>query len=315
MGNNNKNNKKNTIPPVLRRGDTIGIFCPSGPVRNEALMEEGIRLLCDMGFQVKLQGRTQSGHAWLADSDAARADALNSLWFDPEIRVILAIRGGFGCLRLLPLLDLDALASQPKLLAGFSDVTVLLNVLSQQAGVLGIHGPVLASLLRSDQESMHSLLHMLGGVFPRFIKSSGLEILRPGSGYEGRGRLMGGNLCSLVHLLGTPWDLDYTGRILLLEDTNEPMYRLDRMLTHLNLAGRLNGLAGLILGDFDTGGDNHNDNLRLREAVWQRVLELAPPGFPIWAGFPFGHGRVNQALPLGMEAIMHSNQGTLELFP
>jgi muramoyltetrapeptide carboxypeptidase len=127
--------------------------------------------------------------------------------------------------------------------------------------------------------------------------------------------LIGGNLTTLVHLLGTPWDRDWDGCLLLLEDTNEPMYRLDRMLTQLALAGRLERLAGLLLGTFDAGSNDQVATLRLQEEVWARVMELAGPGYPIWAAFPSGHQEKNLTLPIGMEAIMESASGTLRLLP
>jgi muramoyltetrapeptide carboxypeptidase len=118
----------------------------------------------------------------------------------------------------------------------------------------------------------------------------------------------------LVHLLATPWELAWDNCILVLEDTGEPLYRIDRMLTQLALGGRLQRLAGLVLGDFDTGIDELA-NLRLQEEVWSRVLELAAPGYPIWARFPLGHRERNLTLPIGMEAVMDSSAGTLQLLP
>jgi len=226
---------------------------------------------------------------------------------------VLAIRGGFGCLRLIDQLDMELFRRHPKLLVGCSDVTVLLNGLLQHAGLVSLHGPVAISLARSDEQSVISLFSLLTGNFSERIKPKGLEILR-GSGM-GRGRLVGGNLTSLVHLLGTPWDSRWDDCILLLEDTNEPMYRLDRMLTQLALTGRLERLAGLLLGTFDTGNNDRQASLRLQEAVWSRVMELVGPEFPVWAAFPVGHQEKNETLPIGMEAIMESGTGTLRLLP
>ena len=225
---------------------------------------------------------------------------------------MLAIRGGFGCLRLMELLDMDLFKDHPKFLIGFSDVTVLLNGLLQQAGLVSLHGPVATSLARSDEASVASLFTLLTGNFSERIRPKGMEILRPGTG---RGQLIGGNLTTLVHLLATPWDRDWDGCLLLLEDTNEPMYRLDRMLTQLALAGRLERLAGLLLGTFDAGSNDQVATLRLQEEVWARVMELAGPGYPIWAAFPSGHQEKNLTLPIGMEAIMESASGTLRLLP
>jgi muramoyltetrapeptide carboxypeptidase len=197
-------------------------------------------------------------------------------------------------------------------LVGFSDVTVLLNGLFRRAGLVALHGPMAASLAGSDERSIASLFSLLTGDFSEEIKLREVEILRSGTG---RGRLVGGNLTTLVHLLGTPWDFSWDGCLLLLEDTGESLYRLDRMLTQLALAGRLERLSGLLLGTFDTGNGNRVATLRLQEAVWTRVMELVGPGFPVWADFPAGHQGKNLALPIGMEAVMDSSTGILRLLP
>lgn len=304
--------KRPILPPRLQRGDTIGLLCPAGPVREMEHLYAGVRLIKDLGFKVKVQGVAEPRQGYLADSDAQRAGNLHALWADEEVKAVLAIRGGYGCLRLMPLLDMDLFRDHPKFLIGFSDVTVLLNGLLQQAGLVTLHGPVASSLARSDEASVASLFTLLTGNFSERIQPKGVEILRPGTG---RGRLLGGNLTTLVHLLATPWDRDWDGCLLLLEDTNEPLYRLDRMLTQLALAGRLERLAGLLLGSFDLGDNDPVSSLRLQEEVWARVLELTPPGYPIWAAFPSGHQQRNLTLPLGMEASMESAGATLRLLP
>lgn len=299
------------LPPRLRRGDTIGLFCPAGPVRDVQRLHSGIKVIEDLGFKIKLRGPAEPRDGYLADSDARRAEHLHALWDDEEVKAILAIRGGFGCLRMIEHLDWELFRRQPKWLIGFSDVTILLNSLLHRSGLVSIHGPVATSLAQGDEPNQTALFSLLTGSVEERIRPKGLEILRGGTG---QGRLVGGNLTTLVHLLATPWDTAWEGGILVLEDTNEPLYRIDRMLTQLALAGRLQGLAGLLLGDFDTGA-NEVENLRLQEAVWSRVLELAGPGYPIWANSPVGHRERNLALPIGMEAMMDSGGGTLHLLP
>jgi len=305
-------NNQPVLPPRLSRGDAIGLFCPAGPVRDAERLRAGIRLIEDLGFTVKIQGPAlPEDGGYLAGSDEQRAAHLHELWSDDEVRAIIAIRGGYGCLRMIDRLDWDLFRRNPKLLVGFSDVTVLLSSLVDRAGLVAVHGPMAGTLASSDEQSRASLFGLLTGSLEERIKPQKLEILRGGTG---RGRLAGGNLTTLLHLLGTPWERSWDGCILVLEDTNEPLYRIDRMLTHLALAGRLSRLAGLVLGDFDLG-DDELANLRLQEAVWARVLELAPPGYPIWARFPVGHRERNLALPIGMEAAMTSSTGMLALLP
>lgn len=300
------------LPPRLKRGNTLGLICPAGPVRDPQRLLAGVRLIEDLGFAVKMRGAVEPREGYLADSDARRIENLYALWSDDEVRAIVAIRGGYGCLRLMAQLDWEMFRSHPKFLVGFSDVTVLLNSLFRQAGLVALHGPMAASLAGSDERSIASLFSLLTGDFSEEIKLREVEILRGGTG---RGRLVGGNLTTLVHLLGTPWDFSWDGCLLLLEDTGESLYRLDRMLTQLALAGRLERLAGLLLGTFDAGNGNRVAALRLQEEVWTRVMELVGPGFPVWADFPAGHQGKNLALPIGMEAVMDSSTGILRLLP
>lgn len=299
------------LPPWLKRGDLIGLVCPAGPVRDVARLQAGIAHIEQMGFKVQLYGPTQPVDGYLAGSDGERAANLHRLWSDEHIKAIMAMRGGFGCLRLVELLDWQLFTRTPKWLVGFSDITLLLNGLLHRSHLVSIHGPVASSLASSDETSQHALFALLTGNFEERIRPKGLEILRGG---EGRGRLIGGNLTTLVHALATPWDFDWQGTIMLFEDTNEPLYRLDRLLTQLALGGKLQHLSGLILGEFDTGADSVA-NLRLQEALWSRVLELVGPSFPVWGNFPVGHRQRNLPLPLGMEVMMDSSSGTLQLLP
>lgn len=275
------------------------------------LLQGGMELLTEAGFQVHCEGdmAIREGE-YLAAPDAARAAALHRLWADEHIKAVMAVRGGYGCLRLAPLLDMALLQRHSKWLIGFSDLTLLLNHLHQQSALVTLHGPMAASLSCCRREDQHQLFSFLTGTFEANLRIPGLEIIRDG---KGQGRLVGGNLATLVHCLGTPWDACWDGCILLLEDTGEYLYRLDRMLTQLQQAGRFDRLAGLLLGDFDTGTENSTADLRLQEQVWQRVLELMPPGFPIWANVPFGHRGRNMPLPLGMPALMDSSSGRLTL--
>lgn len=298
------------LPPRLKRGDVVGLFCPAGPVRDVEGLRLGMALIEQIGFRVKLCGPVEPREGYLADSDERRAEHLHRLWSDGEVKAVLAIRGGYGCQRMAGLLDWQLLGRDPKWLVGFSDVTVLLNALPARAGLVSVHGPMAISMARSEPENAASLFALLTGELDRPLRPRELEVLRGGNG---RGRLVGGNLTTLVHTLGTPWETNWDGCVLVLEDTNEPLYRLDRMFTQLAQAGRLDRLAGLLLGDFDVGDGDQLAELRLQEAVWSRVMELVPTGYPVWASFPAGHRQRNRALPIGMEVSMEG--GALRLLP
>lgn len=296
------------IPPPLRPGDTIGLVTPAGPVRGLEAFTFGKQLLEEQGFLVKMPADLFNQQDFLAGSDQERARQFTEMWHDPEVQAVLAVRGGYGCLRLLPLLDLPELTANPKILAGYSDLTVLLNEVTRLTRLVTFHAPLLNSLQRCDATSRDSFWRMLAGKGLGEIKPERLQVIRDG---RGRGPLMGGNLTSLAHLLGTPHALDWRGAILFLEDTGEAPYRIDRLLTHLERAGCLRELGGLILGTFT---DGKGEEEAWSASVWDRVLELAGENYPIWGDFPVGHGGRNLSLPLGVTAEMDSASGTLS-FP
>jgi muramoyltetrapeptide carboxypeptidase len=291
------------LPPRLQRGDTIAIVAPAGPVLKEEEFIAGVKILREAGFEIKFSREIMRKDGYLAGSDHDRAEELQRLWVDPEVKALLAVRGGYGSLRMIPLLDMELIRRHPKIFIGFSDITILHSLIHKETGLITFHGPMLTSLAKIDRESLAAFFDMLTGRSPESMKPAGLEILRGGIA---RGKLVGGNLASLVHLVGTPYELAWQGNILFLEDVCEAHYRLDRMLTHLHLAGRLRDLAGLILGSFEGCGD--------AGVIWNRALELVgEAAFPVWANFPAGHGRQNVILPLGHEVEMDSQTGRLRL--
>lgn len=297
-----------TFEPIfaahLKKGDTIGIIAPAGPVRNEDDFAAGLKILTDLGFKTRYQNNILRHNSYLAGTDQERLTELHELWRDPEVKAIMAVRGGYGCLRLLPELDFALIRRQPKMLMGFSDLTTLLTAISRQTGLITFHGPMLTTLPRSDQDSREAFFNLLTGRATPKLKVKGLEILKSG---QKSGRLLPGNLTSLVHLLGTPWEPEWRDAILVLEDIGEAPYRIDRMLTHLAAAGRLEQIAGLILGDFDQCGEV--------EPIWERAIELLTHrDIPIWANFPCGHGARNLSLPVGAEAQLDSSSGSM-IFP
>jgi muramoyltetrapeptide carboxypeptidase len=299
------------IPAPLKPGAVIGIIAPAGQVRDLEGFQDGVQILAEMGFEARFPRELWAGQGYLADSDVNRAEELNRMWADPQISALLCLRGGYGCLRMAARIDLTQVRQQPKFLIGFSDITVLHTHLLQQAGLVSLHGPTLSTLASSDKDSLQRFHQCLTGNWRGPLQIKGVEILRGGA--EIRGRLMGGNLSTLLSLLATPFEPDYSGRILFLEDVGEPLYRIDRMLTQLWLTGRLQKPAGIILGDFSlTRGMETNEKVGHHQAIWERVLQLtAAAGIPVWGGFPFGHGPANLTLPHGAEAIMDSGNGKL----
>ncbi len=300
------------IPPPLAPGDTIAIVAPSGRIRDQRRFNDGVRILRDLGFMVIYPPNLWPGSGYFADTDEKRAAEFNRTWANPEVKALIAARGGFGCLRILDRIDLPLIRQHPKLLIGFSDITVLQNHLQQETGLVSLHGPVLTSLAGASRPARERLFHCLTGNWSREIAGKDIEVLR--GGRPCRGILGGGNLSSIISLLGTCYQPQWKDKVVFLEDTGEPLYRIDRMLTQLALAGMLHGIAGLILGDFSFAG-NQDPVVRIRhhEGIWQRTLELtAPDGVPVWGGFPTGHSSANLSLPVGAVSLMNSDIATLQ---
>ncbi|MFZ5563270.1 MAG: S66 peptidase family protein [Thermodesulfobacteriota bacterium] len=282
-------------PRALAFGDTIGIAAPAGAF-DEVRFQKGLAVLRSMGFEVRIPEGTYASRRYLAGDDEHRAAVFNRLFADPDIKAVMCARGGFGALRMAPLLDLDAIAAHPKIFVGFSDISVLLSVLERKAGLVTFHGPVVTSLSNADEATVACLADALTVAEPlRVDLPDGLSLC-PGSG---QGPVRGGNLASLCQMIGTPWQPDFTGSLLFLEETNEPAYRIDRMLTQMRLAGCLTGVCGVALGRFDNCGDEN--------VIFEIVREHVPGGVPLLAGFPAGHRGANRTLPLGVWATLDAD--------
>lgn len=303
---------KPLVPPPLKKGDCIGVFAPAGPLEDQTAYNEGINILKELGFQIKVPTPLWPGQDYLADSDSNRALELNRLWADPEVKGLLALRGGYGCLRILEGVDLPLVSRKPKLLIGFSDITVLQTFLTSKTGLITLHGPVLNSLYQLDRPSLTRFYYSLLGQWNKQIHCRSLEILRGGD--DTKGILAGGNLSSIATLLGTPYEPDWKNKIVVLEDIGESPYRLDRLFTQITLAGKFDNAAGIILGDFSLSPlQDRLEKMKINETLWNRVLELTRHvQIPIWGGFDIGHTQTNMTLPLGAISIMNSRQGVLE---
>lgn len=291
--------KRPLLPPTLQKKDVIGLAPLAGPHQEEDF-RKGAAIIRDFGFRTKTLNPRQS-LPFLAGSDQERLGIFHELWKDPEVKAIMAIRGGYGTLRLLEQLDYDLIRQTPKTLIGFSDISALLNVITEKTGLITFHGPNLTTLAHSDKHSLEGMIQSLSQPLPAAIKPRGLEIIRAG---KAEGILVGGNLATLAHLLATPFQPHWHDKIVFLEDVGEAPYRIDRLLTQLSLAGSLRAIGGLILGQFTNCGD--------QEMIWQRAAELTrDEAMPIWGNFPVGHGHQNHPLAIGSQVLMDSDTGTL----
>jgi len=289
-------------PPKLHPGDLVGILSPAGPVE-EAELEYGRYLLERSGFRVHLCEHVFDRRRYLAGEDRDRLADLNGMLLNPDIKAVFCARGGYGTLRILDRIRYDLLTSNPKILLGFSDITALLMAVFSRTGLITFHGPVLRALPKGEMENWDRIYRVLTADKPlRVALENGKTLVKGRS----RGRLVGGNLSLICHLTGTPFMPPLENGILFLEDTNEPIYRIDRMLTHLKLSGCLKGLTGLLFGEFTRCGNPFE-----RERLF---LETAAAlNIPSATGFPVGHGRKNWTIPLGLMATLDTETGTLSL--
>jgi len=289
-------------PRALRAGDIIGVAAPASPFDQQAF-ERGIAVLESMGYRVKIPENLFMRHGYLAGSDTDRAALLMNLFEDKSIKAIFCARGGFGSMKLLPLLDFEIICTRPKILLGFSDITALLVAVYNRCGMVTFHGPIVTGLKKDSDKTCSALVAAIGSTRPLALKPGKGVVLNPG---QASGRLVGGNLTSLSHLMGTPYEPHFEGHLLFLEDRGEAPYRIDRMLSQLYLAGHLDGVAGVILGSFQDCGPLEDVHSVVKEA-------FRHTGVPILAGFEIGHGTDNLTVPIGLEADLDTQDCSLRL--
>lgn len=287
-------------PPPLRKGDTIAIVAPAGPVDPRRL-SRGTRLLAEAGYVPRVAEGALDRDGYLAGGDARRAAQVEWALSLPEARAVMAARGGYGTTRLLPLVDWARFARSPRLLVGYSDLTAILSYVSTRLGVPAVHGPMAAADLaaHADGESLDAFARLAAGaVSPREPWGRPCERVRGGAA---EGILSGGCLSILCALLGTPFAPDLRGALLFLEDVSEACYRIDRMLTQLIQSGLLNGVAGIVVGTMAPVGKATEEDVRRVFAEAGERLSV-----PVWYGFPAGHAGPNWPLPFGVPARIDS---------
>jgi len=288
------------IPARLEPGDTVGVAAPAGPFEAKPLLR-GAAVLESMGFKVRMPSDPKPDRGYLAASDARRAEELHGLFADPDIRGIVCARGGYGAMRILDRLDGDLIGRHPKVLIGFSDITALLVTLYQRWGLVTFHGPMVTSLARAGETTRRALAEAVCGSAPlAFDLADGTTVH---SGIV-RGPFMAANLTTLCHLIGTPFEPDLAGHVLMIEDCGEAPYRIDRMLTQMRLAGCFDDLAGLLLGTFSDGASTEDVVPIVADIFGDRPV-------PTLAGIAAGHGEPNLTLPVGLEAALDADRKRL----
>ncbi len=275
-------------------GDTVGVVAPAAAIEAEYL-ERGVNVLRNLGFRVKVSERVLDRAGVLAGADRERAGELAAYFADPEVKAIFAARGGYGCGRLLPLLDFAAFARTPKIFVGFSDATFVLNALVERSGLVCFHGPMVAMDFARGltRRSLDHLLRLLRGEAGPF-ELEARETVHPGTA---EGELVGGCLSVLTAMIGTAYAPDFEHKVLFLEDTGEKAYRIDRMLVQLRQAGALGKVAGIVFGGIRTADGSELERRLIAEFIAEQTADL---GCPVISGIEAGHGTENLAVPFGV---------------
>ena len=292
-------------PSALEPGDTIAFVAPAGPAEWEPVRKYA-EMLRQAGYKVRVPDDVADRKSgYLAGTDAQRADELNAMIRDPEVRAIFPVRGGYGLMRILDRIDYAALRADPKIITGYSDVTALHLAIAAQARLVTFHSPMPMSNLWKEEDPGHAFSArsfrraVFSDQYP--ADSCGYTVEVPAGckpvcvvGGKARGRLLGGNLTLICSTLGTPYAIDPTGAILLVEDVDEAPYRVDRALSQLRLAGILDGIAGAVIGTF-----TEDDQADLAE--YDRVVQeyFGSLEVPVVMHYPVGHTRWNATLPHG----------------
>lgn len=287
------------VPPFLKKGALVGLVSPAGKIP-EPEIKRAEDFLDAHGFR-HLRG-THVADSWhqFASRDEHRASDFMDMLQNDEVEAIWCSRGGYGTIRLLDLLDFSPLVAKPKWLIGYSDITVFHSVLQNVLGVMSVHGPMVRSLKEGsfDETGMNRLWQLLQGDVPRYTIAPHV-LNRSG---KARGTLIGGNLSLISSLVGSPYDFDTKGKILFIEDVSEYLYHLDRMLYGLKISGKLEGLAGLVVGQMTDMQDNDTPFGRTAYEIIADVVK--DYSFPVLFDFPAGHARQNEPLVMGARVTL-----------
>ena len=288
--------RRPVLPPRVKKGDMVGLVTPASYIDDESL-ERAYRQIEGLGLVVKPGRYLRAQQGYLAGSDQERLDDLHAMFADRSVKAVWCARGGYGSARLLPKLNLDLIRRNPKILLGYSDITALLNVISRDTGLVTYHGPVGNSELTPYTERYLRAAIMEGSDWERIElpdDATGHYIIHPG---QASGTLWGGNLSLLAAMAGTDFAPPVAGNLLFMEEVGEKPYRIDRMLTTLRQAWKLQTAAGIVLGKFaDCEPDAGDRSLSLRETLTDRLGDL---GIPVAYGLPIGHIKDMCTLPVG----------------
>lgn len=301
-------------PKKLQKGGTIGLISPGFILPDRDRYDEIISQVKELGYQVKVGANARNRYGYLAGSDKERAADINAMFADDSVDAILPFRGGWGCNRILDLIDYQTIRNNPKILVGFSDITSLLLAIYAKTGLLTFHGPVGKSdwTNYTIQHFREALSYQQSYSLPISDSEpcddcSELSMITPG---KATGRILGGNLSVLTAMMGSDYLPDWNGNILFLEDVGEDVYRLDRMLTQLKLNGILDEISGFIFGQCTNCEPSSSYSLTLEQVFGDHIKPL---GIPAFSGAMFGHIDKMITLPVGVRAEINAGSGSIQL--
>lgn len=296
-------------PKALLKGDIIAITGPAGAIYEPEYITRITDRLTELGFKYKLGKTLYERYGYLAGTDEMRAQELMDFYKDTTIKGILTMRGGWGCARILDLIDYSVIVANPKILIGFSDITSLVNAVYTKTNVITFHGPCGYSTWTEFSTNYVTLA--IGGGAPFTMKNpddylGGLKTLTAG---KAEGELVGGNLTVMVSMIGTPYEPDWQDKILFLEETNEEPYRIDRMFWQMKQAGIFEKINGLVFGSFNKcEPEEPEKSFTLQQVLDQHFLGQK---FPVYQGATFGHMSPKFTLPIGVRAELDADKFTI----
>jgi muramoyltetrapeptide carboxypeptidase len=304
--------------PPLPQGGTIGVCAPSGPYYNRSDIERPVEWWESKGYRVKLTDGVWDQDDYVAGTPERRAADLSGLFADPDVDVIQVLWGGTGAMQVLPFLDYDLIAANPKALMGYSDITNLHVAIRQRTGLATFHGPGLGSMGIPDRtaftwdSALAAFTTGAAGAVPRDPDDAYVRAIAPG---RATGPIVGGNLFTFVHLMGTPFDPVFDGAILFFEEVHEPAYVIEVHLDQLRLAGKLDGIVGVVVGEMKDCDWSEDRPEAPRNRSLEDVLErhLASLGVPVLYKLPLGHGKHLATIPLGVTATVDADARTLTI--
>lgn len=286
--------KEIIIPEHLKPGDTIGIIAPANYSNDSSKYE--IDYLIEKGFNI-VYGKS-FGNSWygFGATDDVRADDINKMFSNKDIKAIFAIRGGYGTIRIVDKLDYENIKKNPKIFMGYSDITTLLLAINEKTGLVTYHGPMTVNFKDIPIETENSFVDTIQNNkrINLLDYEKSYSIMKQGTA---EGEIIGGNLSLIVASLGTKYEINTDNKILFLEETNEATYRIDRMLQQLKLAGKLDKVKGVILGDFKNAKRAEKDDMSLDDVFWETFKNM---NIPIIKNFKSGHVRPFIAVPIGV---------------